>query len=66
MHRATAEISNEHPISTTCFMAIELSRSSWLVAVLTPLRDKISLQSIPCGAVERLMEIIDRTVAKVA
>jgi transposase len=66
MHRATAETSSEHPTSTTCFMAIELSRASWLVAVMTPLKDKISLQSIPCGAVERLMEIVDRTVAKVA
>lgn len=46
-------------------MAIELSKSNWLVGVLTPLSAKISLRSIPCGAVDKLMEIVVQTVEKV-
>ncbi|WP_370140852.1 IS110 family transposase [Bradyrhizobium sp. USDA 313] len=46
-------------------MAIELSKAKWLVGMLTPLSDKISLRSIPCGAVQSLIEIIDRTLDKV-
>lgn len=30
-------------ITNTCFMAIELSRTNWLVGLLTPLSDKIAL-----------------------
>jgi transposase len=52
-------------IKSTCFMAIELSKAKWLVGMLTPLSDKISLRSIPCGAVQSLIEIIDRTLDKV-
>jgi transposase len=44
-------------------MAIELSKTKWLVGVLTPLSDKIS---IPCGAVQSLIEIVDRTLDKVS
>lgn len=51
---------------TVCFMAIELSKTKWLVGVLTPLSDKISLRSIPCGAAKELIEIVDRTVEKVS
>lgn len=54
------------PVETTCFMAIELSKAKWLVGVLTPLSDKISLRSIPCGAVQSLIEIIDQTLDKVS
>ncbi|OPY96038.1 hypothetical protein A5906_05075 [Bradyrhizobium sacchari] len=46
-------------------MAIELSKAKGLVGMLTPLSDKISLRSIPCGAVQSLIEIIDRTLDKV-
>jgi transposase len=46
-------------------MAIELSKAKWLVGMLTPLSDKISLRSIPCGATQSLIEIIDRTLDKV-
>jgi transposase len=52
-------------IHSTCFMAIELSKTKWLVGMLTPLSDKISLRSIPCGAVQSLIGIIDRTLDKV-
>lgn len=50
----------------TCFMAIELSKASWLIAVLTPLSNKISLRSIPCGAVRQLMEIVDHAIERVS
>jgi hypothetical protein len=43
-------------------MAIELSKMGWVIAMLTPLSNKISLRSIPCGAVEQLMEIVDQTI----
>ena len=49
----------------TCFMAIELSKTSWVVGMLTPLSNKISLRSIPCGAVEKLMAIVDQTTNRV-
>jgi transposase len=49
-----------------CFMAIELSKTKWLVGINTPLSDKISLRSIPCASIQELFEIIDRTIDKVA
>jgi len=49
----------------TCFMAIELSKANWLIGMLTPLSDKISLRSIPCGGVQQLMEIIGRTTERI-
>ena len=53
-------------VENTCFMAIELSKTKWLVGVLTPLSDKISLRSIPCGAVQPLLDIVERTLDKVS
>jgi transposase len=57
----SVEVANQ----TTCFMAIELSKTSWVVGMLTPLSNKISLRSIPCGAVEKLMAIVDQTTNRV-
>lgn len=57
----TAEAANK----TVCFMAIELSKMSWVIGMLTPLSNKISLRSIPCGAVGRLMEIVEQTINRV-
>lgn len=51
---------------STCFMAIELSQTSWLIGMMTPLSDKISLRKIACGAVQQLIEIIDLTIEKVS
>lgn len=56
---------SENAGNGACFMAIELSKSNWLVGALTPLSPKISLRSIPCGSVDRLMEIIAQTIEKV-
>ena len=50
---------------STCFMAIELSKASWLIGIVTPLSDKAALRKIPCGDIRRLMEIVDRTIGHV-
>ena len=46
-------------------MAIELRKTTWVVGMMTPLSNKISLRSIPCGAVEKLMAIVDQTTNRV-
>ncbi|MER9152774.1 hypothetical protein NKI30_29730 [Mesorhizobium opportunistum] len=53
-------------ITNTCFMAIELSRTNWLVGLLTPLSDKISLRKIPSGDTQQLFEIVDHAIEKVS
>jgi len=55
-----------NPAESLCFMAIELSKAKWLVGMLTPLSNKISLRSIPCGAVAELLEFVERTIEKVS
>ena len=52
--------------TNTCYMAIELSKTSWLIGMMTPLSDKISLRKIDSGAVQQLIDIVDRTIEKVA
>jgi transposase len=47
-------------------MAIELSNTSWLIGMMTPLSDKISLRKIDSGAVQHLIETIGRTIDKVS
>ena len=46
------------------FVAIELSKKSWLVAVHTPLADKISLHTVPAGDGGRLVELVRRLHGK--
>ncbi len=48
---------NDYP---TVFVSIELSRSSWVVAVHTPLADKIGLHRLTAGDVEGLLALIGR------
>ncbi len=48
---------NDYP---TVFVSIELSRSSWVVAVHTPLADKIGLHRLAAGDVESLLALIAR------
>jgi transposase len=57
---------SDHSATNTCYMAIELSNTSWLIGMMTPLSDKISLRKIDSGAVQQLIEIIDRTIEKVS
>src|ERR1700693_6087456 len=50
----------------TLFLAMELSRATWLVATFAPrLGDKISVHAIPGGDTKRLLELIGRLQAKV-
>lgn len=48
-----------------CFVAIELSKLGWLIAVHTPLRDKISLYKLPAGKSAPLLALIATTQKKV-
>jgi hypothetical protein len=49
----------------TLFLAMELSRATWLVATFAPrLGDKISVHAIPGGDTKRLLDLIGRLQAK--
>src|SRR5829696_1815150 len=48
------------PASATLFVALELSRSMWLVALHSPLSDKVSQHRIEGGDVEGLLALIAR------
>jgi hypothetical protein len=49
----------------TLFLAMELSRATWLVATFAPrLGDKISVHAIPGGDTKRLLELIGRLQGK--
>jgi len=43
-----------------CFVAIELSKKSWLVAVLTSLSEKVSLHTLPAGNGKELLALLER------
>jgi hypothetical protein len=48
----------------TLFLAMELSRATWLVATFAPrLGDKINVPAIPGGNTKRLLELIGRLQA---
>jgi hypothetical protein len=51
--------------SVTIYLALELSRASWVVAVPTPLADKIGLHRLQGGASEALLALIARLQARV-
>ncbi len=48
----------------TVFVAIELSRSSWVVAAHTPPVDKIGLHKLAAGDAEGLLALISRQRAR--
>jgi transposase len=55
-----------HDGAVRCLLAIELSKKSWVIAVNTPLSDKISLYKLkPCDWKE-LLELIERMRKRVA
>ncbi|MGH6898090.1 MAG: hypothetical protein ACREJ5_16345 [Geminicoccaceae bacterium] len=53
------------PQPATIFVALELSRARWVVAVHTPLADKISLHKLKGGDSEGLLALITRLQARV-
>src|SRR6201988_4748414 len=55
-----------HDDAVRCLLAIELSRKIWIVAVNTPLSDKISRHTLkPCDGKE-LLDLCDRIRTRVA
>jgi transposase len=44
--------------ATRILVAIELSKKSWLVAMLTPLADKVSLHTLPAGDAAGLLALL--------
>ncbi len=54
-----------HDDPAQCFVAIELSKKSWLVAVLTPLADKISLHKLPGGDGGALLALLAKVRRRV-
>ena len=49
-----------HDGAVRCFLAIELSKKSWIVAVNTPLSDKIGRQTLRAGDWRGLLDLIAR------
>ena len=55
-----------HDGAVRCLVAIELSKKSWVVAVNTPLSDKISLYKLKPNDWKELLELIERIQKRVA
>src|SRR3712207_9445159 len=55
---ATAPLAGAAPV--TLFVALELSRSTWLVAMHSPIGDKISQHRLAGGDTEGLLELLTR------
>ncbi len=47
-----------------CYMALELSRSKWLVGALLPDSKKVVVNSVPGGDVEKLLRVLSQIEAK--
>ena len=68
MNRQAEPAVKEDPagLNDTLFLAMELSRATWLVATFAPrLGDKISVHAIPGGDTKRLFDLIERLQAKI-
>ena len=55
-----------HDGAVRCLVAIELSKKTWVVAVNTPLSDKISLYKLRPNDWKELLELIERIQKRVA
>jgi transposase len=55
-----------HDDAVRCLLAIELSKKSWIVAVNTPLSDKISRYKLKAGDWKELLKLIERIRTQVA
>ena len=55
-----------HDGAVRCLVAIELSKKTWVVAVNTPLSDKISLYKLKPNDWKELLELIERIQKRVA
>lgn len=54
-----------HDEPTRCFVAIELSKKSWPIAVVTPLGNKISLHTLPACDGKALLAHLDKLRCRV-
>ena len=61
---ATAPLAEAAP--ATLFVALELSRSTWLVAMHSPIGDKVSQHRLDGGDTEGLLELLTRKRAQAA
>jgi transposase len=52
--------------ANNCYMAIELSNESWLIGIMTPLSEKISLRKIAAGDISQLLAIVDKSIDTVS
>ena len=59
----SADMNNE-PVH--CFIAIELTKSGWVVGFQTPLSDKTSRYQVKAGDANGLLELIERVRTRVA
>jgi transposase len=55
-----------HDGAVRCLLAIELSKKSWIVAVNTPLSDKISRHTLQACDWKGLLELIERIRTRVS
>src|SRR4029077_14456372 len=55
-----------HDDAVGCLVAIELSKKSWIVAVNTPLSDKISRHTSKAGNGKELLDLCERIRTRVA
>jgi len=55
-----------HDDAVRCLLAIELSKKSWIVAVNTPLSDKISRHTLKPGDGKELLDLCERIRTRVA
>ena len=55
----------DHDEAVRCFLAIELSKKSWIVAVNTPLSDKVGRQTLRAGDWKGLLDLIGRIRTRV-
>src|ERR1700686_1883418 len=56
--------SNNEPVA--CYVAIELSKSGWLVGFLTPLSDKTGRYQVKPGDAQALLDLTERVHPRVA
>ena len=54
-----------HDGAARCYLAIELSKRSWVIAASTPLSDKISQYTLTSGSLKELVELIERLCARI-
>ena len=55
-----------HDDAMCCVLAVELSKKSWIVAVNTPLTDKISRYTLKACDWKELLKLIERIRTRVA